>query len=92
MCSSVSVISPLASSFALTSSTYPSSTSGFSSRILKILSAPASAITIELNCWLIWFTGIENDLLNVRKLTRAPMVNPPTPFNASIPPTIAQRT
>ena len=79
-------------SVTFTSVTYPLSTSVSSSRSLKIRSAPAIAIITAFSCWLIWLMGILKLRLNVRKLASPPNVNPPMPFSASTPPTIAQTT
>ena len=50
-----------------------------SSNNSKIRSAPASAITIELNCWATWEIGILKLFANCKKDANAPKVKPPKP-------------
>ena len=87
--SSVSTIFP-SSIFAFTSVTYPSSCSTSSSIRLNILSAPASAITIEFICWDTCPKGLVNAFTNCKNAAIPPIVN--IPFIDNIPPTTATNT
>ena len=58
----------------------------------KTRSAPASAMTTELSCWLIWEIGCTKLRLNCRNAARPPSVKPPTPKMASTEPAMAVTT
>ena len=83
---------PFSSFFAFTNLTYPSSVSGSSSIKAKILSAPASAITIELNCCATCINGCVKLFVNWRYDAMTPNVIPPIPSIANTPPNTAVNT